>query len=119
MEDLGRIAELQRLCERAYTFICEEWDKDERSKTEYGPNSLLRHLKKASEGEELRDMRRMADHTIKINQNQATTITDLEGKLEKAMRHQNHSYDCVMQNIDCKGECICGLDKQLKETCGE
>lgn len=38
-----------------------------------------------------------------------------ELRVDKAVKYMNHSYGCVMQNIDLKGKCVCGLDKALNK----
>lgn len=57
-EQERKIADLQRLCERAYYVLSENHCTD---KDGYGPSSLLRDLKKAMNGQEQRDLRRMND----------------------------------------------------------
>ena len=79
---LERLAELQRLCDRAYQYIAERWDK-EADGSEYGPNSLLRYLDQARKGQEYRDITQVSDQFIKINNQLEIEVQRLRDELKE------------------------------------
>lgn len=64
-EDQKKIADMQRLCERAYYILSENWD-NYTDQDGYGPSSLLTDLKKVMDGKEYRDLRLMNEKLLKM-----------------------------------------------------
>lgn len=62
-----KIADLQRLCERAWMEISENYDKLTVSDglDTYGPASLLRALEKVKDGKEYKDLRKINEILIR------------------------------------------------------
>ena len=75
-----KVADMQRLCERAHYILSENWN-DYTDKEGYGPSSLLRDLEKVMNGKECRDLRSMNDQLIKICNEQADRINELEQQI--------------------------------------
>lgn len=76
-EQEKKIADLQRLCERAHNVISENWDNII-DIDGYGPYSLLTDLEKAMKGKEYKDLRSMNDELVRICNKQADRIAELE-----------------------------------------
>lgn len=75
-EQEKKIADMQRLCERAHYILSENWN-DYTDKEGYGPSSLLKDLEKVMNGKECRDLRIMNDKLVKICNEQADKIKEL------------------------------------------
>jgi hypothetical protein len=79
-EQEKKIADMQRLCERAHYILSENWN-DYTDKDGYGPSSLLRDLEEVMNGKERRDLRLMNDQLVKICNEQADRIRELEQQI--------------------------------------
>lgn len=77
----NKVADLQRLCERALLCLSEHWD-DLTDENGYGYSSLESALKKAASGKEYKELRLFTDKLIKINQ-------DMERELIKYEKAQD------------------------------
>ena len=75
-----KIADMQCLCERAHYILSENWN-DYTDKEGYGPSSLLKDLEKVMNGKEYRDIRSMNDQLVKICNEQADRIKELEQQI--------------------------------------
>jgi len=77
----NKIGDLQRLCERAFIILSENW----KNYTEdgYGPSSLLRDLEKAKNGEEYKELRAFSNMVIKRFSENEKYTKNLEQQLEK------------------------------------
>lgn len=75
-----KIADLQRLCERAWIEISENYDKLTESDglDSYGPASLLRDLEQAKNGKEYKDLRKFCDILIRKYTKLKKTYEDLK-----------------------------------------
>lgn len=97
--DWKTVAELQRLCERAYTILNENWDSFTNS-TGYGPTSLLRDLEKASQGTEYKSLTNM--HRILHDM-----FEGLQAKHEEAVNN--------IQDLKTSYNTMCSLHRELQQ----
>ena len=82
MNDLEkRLAELQDLCGRAYSEIDKNWVNY--TVDGYGPSSLLKDLKRAAGGKEIKQLTALNNKLVKICNDQADKIKILEKPCQK------------------------------------
>ena len=97
MNDLEkRLAELQDLCGRAYSEIDENWDSH--TVDGYGPSSLLKDLKAAAGGKEIKQLTALNNKLIKICNEQADKIKQYESEKEEN-RKSAQRLATVMTNL--------------------
>ncbi len=71
-----RLADMQALCRRAHLILSEHWD--DYTEGGYGPSSLLRHLERAADGKEIKDITAFNDRLVRLCNGQADKIAELE-----------------------------------------
>jgi len=76
-----KIADLQRLCQRAHHILSENWDNYTDSDG-YGPLNLLHDLEKVINGKECKDLQIINSELRRICKEQAGTIKELELRLD-------------------------------------
>lgn len=77
-----KIGDLQKLCERAYTLIDEDFDKL-RDKDGYGPMGLLKDLEKAKDGKEYKDLRSFSDMVMRRFNDNMREIENIEAERDQ------------------------------------
>ncbi len=90
----NKLADLQRLCERALLCLSEHWN-DLTDSEGYGYTSLESALKKASAGKEYKDITLLTNKLIKFNQ-------EKEGELETA----NNSIKILAEALGEAANCL-------------
>lgn len=83
-----RLADMQSLCKRAHLILDEHWD--DYTEDGYGPSSLLRHLERAAQGNEIKEITSFNDQLVKICDKQADKIAEME----KSCIKLNDSVEC-------------------------
>lgn len=115
-----KIADMQRLCERAHLILSENWDCYTDNKGN-GPINLLRDLEKVMNGKEYKDLRVLNDQLVRICNKQADRIRELEQQIDKGRKLKvgtKERYDAGPAEIPC-GKCVSEMEVNPKcSKCG-